>query len=502
MAVTVSDVLNLEVFHDVEIQVLTGEEHLAREIRWVHASELPDIAQFLSGGELLLTAGIGIGDTELLQRAYVASIAKAGAAALVIEGSGRMFTEIPEAIIDESASWNLPVVSLGKEVPFAAVSAQVHEVLAQERVDVLAQERQIEASFSDLLLQGADYLSIMRELGRTTGTPVVLENYVRQVIAYVGKSAEADEIVDDWSSHSRQRHTADSTCCSKTVMMRGQPWGWIHLPLGPSRPGGLDEFAVERASAAVAISLLTDRTHAARKDQRSTSLITRLILGDLTGSEFAQRSRGLGYNLGNDGVVVIVLNDEPASQDNRATQPFISADLGDYSLLVIPATQLNHRKTTEILTSSPQGGGISRRVSVESLPAAITQAKSAAAVSLSLPDHPVKRFDELGVERLLVTLAEGTELSTFVEDELGPIMLADAKSANQLLPTLRTYLDCDGHKSAAAQRLSIQRRTLYNRLERISKLLGSCLDEPATRQRLFLAVKGLDLIGGEFAVRP
>lgn len=497
MVFTVATALELEIFRGAEVRVLTGAEHLHREVRWVHASELGDIARYLSGGELLLTAGTGFGPTAAAQRAYIASIAEAGAAALVVEESGRVFDAVPAAAVEEAAQRNLPVVALGREVPFAGVSAQVHEVLTQMRVQVLTREREIEAAFSDLLLDGADYLSIVRELARSTGVSVVLENIVHQVMAYVGRSPETNRIVDDWAVHSRELHADDGAgCFRRTVLMRGQPWGWIHLLTGAADAGELDRFAVERAAATVAISLLTDRTREARDDQRSTALITRLMLGDLTGTEFGDRARGLGYNLGADRVVVLVLNNagRGTGTESRPAVPHISAHLGDYSLAVLPESGLRGSAVRAAVAGAEHGGGISRAVPVENLPTAVTQAQSAATVSRSLPGHPVTRFDELGVERILVALSQGPELASFVEDELGPVLDADATSANPLMPTLRAYLEADGRKSDAATRLFIQRRTLYNRLDRLSALLERSLDEPATRQRLLLAVKGLDLL--------
>jgi purine catabolism regulator len=106
----------------------------------------------------------------------------------------------------------------------------------------------------------------------------------------------------------------------------------------------------------------------------------------------------------------------------------------------------------------------------------------------------VHRFDDLGVLRLLASLAGGPELARYIEDELGPVLKHDAKATNPLLPTLRTYLACDGNKSQAAAELFVQRRTLYYRLERITSLLGRSLDDPDTRQALVFAVRGHDLL--------
>jgi purine catabolism regulator len=115
-------------------------------------------------------------------------------------------------------------------------------------------------------------------------------------------------------------------------------------------------------------------------------------------------------------------------------------------------------------------------------------------VAAARPDKVVERFDDLGVLRLLASLAKGPELARYIEDELGPLLQHDAEATNPLLPTLRAYLSCDGNKTQAAQTLFVQRRTLYYRLERITAILGRSLDDPDARQALVFAVRGHDLL--------
>ena len=98
MAMTVEAALRLEVFSRVAMKVYAGEESLDRMVRWVHPTEIPDIARFLRGGEMLLTAGLGIGGTPERQRQYIAEVASAQAAVLIIELSGRAYDTMPPAL--------------------------------------------------------------------------------------------------------------------------------------------------------------------------------------------------------------------------------------------------------------------------------------------------------------------------------------------------------------------------------------------------------------------
>ncbi len=52
---TVAEILRLDVVQRGRPEVVAGAENLDRPVRWVHISEQPDVAEYLMGGELLLS---------------------------------------------------------------------------------------------------------------------------------------------------------------------------------------------------------------------------------------------------------------------------------------------------------------------------------------------------------------------------------------------------------------------------------------------------------------
>lgn len=215
---------------------------------------------------------------------------------------------------------------------------------------------------------------------------------------------------------------------------------------------------------------------------------------------FVEHAGRLGYQLGRDEIFVVVTNkarevDAAIIQTRSAfNTAAISADMGDYLITVAPRRARQQVENAVRADRRFRSGGASRNVEPAMIALAVRQAKSAAAVARS--STGLLYFDDLGVERILVSLADGPELAAFVDDELGPLLKADEQAHTPLLPTLRAFLLADGRKTDAADALYIQRRTLYNRLERMSAILGRSLDDPETRQRLLLAVRGLDLLAG------
>ena len=102
MALTVADLLALPVIQAARAEVLSGADLHLRQVRWVHTSEIYEIAPLLRGGEVLLTTGLGlVGHTPDAMADYVRALARRGVAALVLE-LGRTFPHAPGSVVSSA----------------------------------------------------------------------------------------------------------------------------------------------------------------------------------------------------------------------------------------------------------------------------------------------------------------------------------------------------------------------------------------------------------------
>ena len=113
--------------------IAAGNGGLDNEVSWLHVSELADPTEFLEGGELLLTTGLGVGDLESTQRDWVRRLAKHGLAGLGF-GVGFGYPEVPTPIVEEADRLSFPVLSVPYDVPFVAITKAAARNLASEQL--------------------------------------------------------------------------------------------------------------------------------------------------------------------------------------------------------------------------------------------------------------------------------------------------------------------------------------------------------------------------------
>jgi DNA-binding PucR family transcriptional regulator len=84
-------------------------------------------------------------------------------------------------------------------------------------------------------------------------------------------------------------------------------------------------------------------------------------------------------------------------------------------------------------------------------------------------------------------------LRSFRERLLGPLAEYDARHSAELLPTLRSFLACDGSWSACAARMYLHVNTVRYRIGRIEAITGRDLSALPDRVDFFLALRGASL---------
>jgi PucR family transcriptional regulator, purine catabolism regulatory protein len=498
-ALTLQDVLAAPAVVSTNPEVVTGSEQLRRRVRWMHSTEIREIAPLLRGGEVLLTAGLGLAGASTQElRAYVDDLADRGVAALFLE-LGRTFSAPPPALLEAAHERSFPVVVLHNVVPFVDITEAVHRLLLRTEVEYAREAQEIDEHLHEALLLGSGLAEILRRVGALGHARVQLKDASGRVFA---------------RSPGRINRPDQPTVIADVTVL-GQPWGRLELH-GPRSPR-LSVLA-ERAAIAVGISLAHSRSWESAHPHAQRELLRDMLdMRFRTPGEARTRLAALGIDLSVAAYAGVAVGIPPVVplQAGLAALAHGLETLGTHSIVgeygrELVAVVRIERSDDEACRAVARRllALIDRQVAAFEGGRVIALAIGRAAQDPDDAAHSLRRALEAqrlvsrlnlrhrailaadtGVYGLLARLADDPDLERFVTEQLGRLLDHDATHSSALLPTLEQYIASHESKSATGAALGVRRQTIYRRLEQIERLVGGPISDPDRLAAVNLALK-------------
>ena len=526
MLPTLEHVLGLPALRRGDPHVRAARQHLDRRVRWVHVSEVSDIAGLLEGGELILTTGIALpASAEALGR-YVADLAAVGVTALAVELGRRYRGALPAELVEAAERSGLPLVELRRETPFVAVTQAVHTLILDARMQELIASDAAHQAFTELTIAGQGPQEVVELVASMAGRSVLYENLLHQVLACSGAGADPASVLADWEA----RAPAD------TGAHIGEGDGWFSVNVAAPGEGGWgrlimlcdavptqrQRMLLERGATALVINRLTDRDMDSLERQSHRTLLTALALSSELPRETAARARALRVPLERrslTGVVVRTTGDHlgpgglPALLRDVASQavatlqglriPALVGPLDDERVVILLSQERSADADTALRRLSERLHAVSERRSdtplivgagstvlgVERAQITLREAMQVADTARGLPaQRSYFRPPDLRLRGLVYSLRAEPAVQDYVERELGQLLAHDAAGGSRLYEFLAAYCRCGGNKTAAAAELFISRAALYDRIVKVERVLGVDLADPEVVVGLHFAV--------------
>ncbi|MFG2635880.1 PucR family transcriptional regulator [Streptomyces sp. NPDC048362] len=538
--ITVQRALELPGLRSGLPEIVAGADRLGRTVRWVHAGEVPNIASLLKGGELLLTTGYGLGTRPADQRAFVRTLAERGIAALVVE-LGPRFTRLPAALVDTARGAGLPLVQLHREVPFVAVTEEIHTEIVNGHYALLQRAEEVHRRCTEALLSGGGVPQVLGILADFGGNPVFLETADGRLLYAAGSGPEGADPLQVWEGLRGPHKDAPPPAGSVLVDVPGGGPGTagsvrarlvllpVRSPLAP-----VHRIAAERAAAILAVVLMQARQEEELAARGRGDFLTDLAEGRIAAHDAPAQARVLGFKPGDSPLLPVVmrlgdsLSPEGGARGDTAERGggwavparALSEELAALGMPVLLGVRPVEGRVLVLLglRSESERPAVADRVAAAlragveragarrpgasppvvvvgvaggwaAASAGLRHAAETAAAAQGLTDRPWYDARRLDIDLLLWRLRDHPDLAAFVDRAIGPLRDHDHRSKPPLLPTLETYLAHAGRKAETARELHLNRQTLYNRLARIGELLGTDLDDPQTVLALSLALR-------------
>jgi purine catabolism regulator len=459
---------------ELAIAVAGGSAGLAREVRWLHVSELSDPTPWLEGGELLLTTGLGVGDLSSTQRAYVRRLADHRLAALGF-GVGFGFAEVPPALVEEANRLGFPVLAIPYDTPFIAITKAAFTHLANEQLEDVTRALEVHERLSQAVLDSRGVQALLAILSERLAASVCLVDESGRVVGerHHGKRLEFEGAVE-------------------LPVVAGGETATLRTTRETEPLSEFDRLVLHHGQTALAFELSRRRAVSAAELRLAGDLLEDLERDRLDEREISRRVAAFGLDPTRRYAALLVVPHNGGSGD--ALRLAVAGELDARSLVYLSAgrrdrasflVEANTEEETLALaaevaeTSQGIRVGVGRPATGAGLGRSLLEAHAA----LESGVEGVASYRDLGSLELLLGLPDAA-LEAYVDRVLGPT------AANEwLVRSLTALLESGCRWSEAADALGVHRHTLRYRMERLAEQTGRHPDKPQQRMELWLAVK-------------
>ncbi|MCL4458295.1 MAG: PucR family transcriptional regulator ligand-binding domain-containing protein [Chloroflexi bacterium] len=337
MFITISEALQLTSLQQAE--VVAGWSRLDNKIAWVHCSDLPDVGQWLRGGELVISTGLTILSKDTA-RSLVQSVSEAGGAGLLIARDPCLTPEVIDELIASAIRYSLPLLLIPKEVRFVDITEEISKAIIQREYEESKRSKYIYRRFVEAMLGGKGLSAILRMLGLALKCPVLALDKEFNLLAEYSENIPVDRI---WADVLRQQRFSTDLLASldeagllskirksrsiaeigrypsaediahtaKPILLKGEVYGFLLLGQSYDKLSNQDLVLVEEAANVITIELIKEREIHEIDSRLSNQLFDDVLSGSYVSAEsIKRRASFLGYDFSQPYQILTIQIDE------------------------------------------------------------------------------------------------------------------------------------------------------------------------------------------------
>ncbi len=510
-------------------KILAGGDQLDRLVTSVTVGEVPDIANWLTGGELVLSTFFAVSSDPKAISSLAKNIINGPAAALAVKPA-RFLESLPSDVLELAEKLEFPIIEVPSDVRWTTIIADVYETMAMVNNQIAGD---IGGELLRAAIDGRGLKSIVQTASRRLDAPVIIYDFLDGIIAeatptepfphdIVPLLKHKDELDDRDSYINRQRPSP-----VKHIKVDGNDLFFANVLIGSEVvavvatvvPDTLDEVSInflKRAAEAAAVEIA--RTRAIEKAEVKVygDFLNDLIAGRIPLEQAGSRVSKLGADFSK-GYNVLYCSFEPEEKlmrFYRETSRYIRFESpgsllieheGSLVILLAHTSELakigrSHyvreisRKILAVseMLNAKVAIGIGRlRTNVMDILKALDEAKVALDFGRRLDEaSSITEFDQVGIYRLLLPLTREAREDgrLYYADTVGLLAEYDRRHGTDLVPTLESFRRNNENVALTAEELYTHRHTVRYRLQRIAEISGCDPFVGVEREKLYMGL--------------
>lgn len=465
--VTVGDIVSIASFN---CTVLAGSKGLDRKVLWAHSCELVDPERWLGPNELLMTVGLCVPSEPKRQREFIAGLAAAGLAGMLI-GDHEVAPTLSSDLLDEADKRGFPVVFVGASTPYAVVAR--HVAAANTNSQALQ------------VLQLSKIYQVASSVGHEPGK---LLTELAALMRVGFELIDPQTGLEFFSANPLLDRDMSKPTDAKLYTLRGQFNTQLRIREFPGEM--LDSFLLVHLLKLIEVS--TDRLVASANQK--TANATRIVVTLLTGGSTLDARDFFGLEELSDGLQIAAFSLKEKDKISRLTyladHRILVGSNQKFGLAILPANQV---AIFQELSST-----VNAKVGISSSFKTLSDARMLlveAEQALSAIEHTSSKWSEYRGTSVSLLARSQQEALEIINEVLGPLASNDEKKS-VLRTTLFTFLKNDRKWLETASELGIHRQTLAYRLNRIDSMTNLSVATTSGISSLWIAYKAWEKIYG------
>lgn len=523
MSVQLRDVVNAK--HLRLRTLFSFDRCLDREVSWTYTTDLLDPTRYLTQNQLLLT-GLMWRRKPADSETFIRNIAQVNPVAL-LAGEG-LLGYVPDDVIVACERHSIPLFAVSHDVSFASITAFISNTIASRRIDRLSSglQRQRERLLDVYRGQMLEEMIVRssHELGRplwvvsSTGRRIAQSNepmeqaHLSHVLEHVLASEVTPTTVTgpgtDTLSVLTIRTLGEHRATSWFLIVPGNWDSWD--------PAILD--SIQDLASVIGIYRAQRNAEVFAGGGIGGRLIE-LLHTQQEHPEIPMYLKQCGISETSAGIVVVAsfvgrpdLRDLASWLLHEASAEYSKAIVGNneegQTVAFIGSISNEDRQNPadELIASIRRAErgfasdgtlslGVSRPITAEHASGALRSARfSLQSISPSDSNSApvqVQYSSDVNTAFHLMSMVPDQQRRMFADGILGPVIDQDSRGHNDLIVTLRTFLDCDCSWVQTAELMHVHLNTVRYRIRRVEELTGKNLSRTADRADVYLALSVL-----------
>lgn len=554
MGILLEKLLTLDILK--EARVLAGRDGLDNRVTKVNVMEVPDILEWVSDGELLITTAFPIKDNINMLLELIPRLKSKGVAGLGIK-LGRYVWELPDNIIALADELGFPIIEVPLNVSHTDLISAILTEVIDDHMNMFIKMEEFNIEVMNIMIKGGGLKEIAKKLYDNIGNSLAIYENINDSYELICDCDYDKAVIDNIiHKHTSSKYTNENNSSGDIykkslddigdkqlervtipIIIEKIEYGSIFIWLDCRPLSPLDNMLIESYVHIIALEfvkklalynmesnykldffddLLSDnkirqskalekaKTFNFKKELKHTVII--ILLKDLYSMEkftykranFAKECMSRILFIVNRIVKLYNENVVYSEKSDRILMLYgVDASKDDKEIkkkaLAFCEKILCELKEKSMVNQLIIGLGRSFE-GVEQLWRSHEQAKLIVENLSKASSSNILHYDDLGLYRFFSYDGLQNELMEFYSTTIKPLVEFDKTSNSELVKTLKYYFQYNGNMKRMSQNMHMHYNTIIYRLQKIKDIIGMDIEDPDIRLNLEIALKIMDLI--------